>query len=87
MTGTHYPIDSSSVQKELMLLDRHGNFLLLIMYIANYYNYVPSYVILFLDAQVASYKPLPLYVTGFAKRGLIHASDCATFKWHNFVYK
>ena len=26
-------------------------------------------------------------VTRFAKKCLIHASDCGTLKWHNFVYK
>ena len=26
------------------------------------------------------------YVTGFVKRGLIHASDFATLKEHNFVH-
>ena len=28
---------------------------------------------------------LAVYVTGFAKRGLIHASDFATLMWHNFI--
>ena len=28
-----------------------------------------------------------IYVTGFAKRGLIHASDFATLKRHNSIYE
>ena len=28
-----------------------------------------------------------IYVTKFAKRGLIHTSACVTLKRHNFIYK